>query len=108
MSGITVGLGLIVATIFLFSVGEQTQAPRFYEYLADLAPKGQAALFQGFAFLPVAIAWTLGGTFGGWIYHSFGRKEVGQPETVFLLIGLVGIAAALMMFVYNAYMKRIK
>ena len=107
-SGITVGLGLIVATIFLFSVGEQTQAPRFYEYLADLAPKGQAALFQGFAFLPVAIAWTLGGTFGGWIYHSFGRKEVGQPETVFLLIGLVGMAAALMMFVYNAYMKRIK
>ena len=108
VSGITVGLGLIVATIFLFSVGEQTQAPRFYEYLADLAPKGQAALFQGFAFLPVAIAWTLGGTFGGWIYHSFGRKEVDQPETVFLLIGLVGIAAALMMFVYNAYMKRIK
>ncbi len=108
VSGITVGLGLIVATIFLFSVGEQTQAPRFYEYLADLAPKGQAALFQGFAFLPVAIAWTLGGTFGGWIYHSFGRKEVGQPETVFLLIGLVGIAAALMMFVYNIYMKRNK
>lgn len=108
VSGITVGLGLIVATIFLFSVGEQTQAPRFYEYLADLAPRGQAALFQGFAFLPVAIAWTLGGTFGGWVYHSFGRKEVGQPETVFLLIGLVGIAAAIMMFVYNVYMKRIK
>ena len=108
VSGITVGLGLIVGTIFLFSVGEQTQAPRFYEYLADLAPRGQAALFQGFAFLPVAIAWTLGGTFGGWVYHSFGRKEVGQPETVFLLIGLVGIAAAIMMFVYNIYMKRNK
>lgn len=103
--GITVGIGLIIATIFIFSVGEQTQAPRFYEYLADLAPKGQAALFQGFAFLPIAIAWTLGGTFGGWIYHSFGRKEVGQPEMVFLIIGLVGIAAAIMMIIYNAYMK---
>ncbi len=48
-----------------FSVGEQTQAPKFYKYLADLSPKGQAALFQGFAFLPTAIAWLVGGTFGG-------------------------------------------
>ncbi|MBE0551776.1 MAG: MFS transporter, partial [Ignavibacterium sp.] len=66
------------------------------------------ALFQGFAFLPIAIAWTLGGTFGGWLYHSYGRKEVGQPEMVFLIIGLVGVVAAIMMFVYNAYMKRAK
>ncbi|WP_290665087.1 MFS transporter [Ignavibacterium sp.] len=101
LAGTTVGLGFIIATIFIFSVGEQTQAPRFYEYLADLAPKGQAALFQGFAFLPIAIAWLLGGTFGGWLYQSFGTKEVGKPEMVFLIIGLVGIAAAAMMFVYN-------
>ena len=106
LAGISVGLGLIIGTIFIFSVGEQTQAPRFYEYLADLAPKGQAALFQGFAFLPIAIAWTLGGTFGGWVYHTYGRKEVGHPEIVFLIIGLVGIAAAIMMLIYNAYMKR--
>jgi len=106
VAGVTVGLGLIIGTIFLFSVGEQTQAPRFYEYLANLAPKGQAALFQGFAFLPVAIAWTLGGTFGGWVYHTYGRKEVGKPEIVFLIIGLVGVAAAIMMFAYNIYMKR--
>ncbi|AFH50752.1 Major facilitator superfamily permease [Ignavibacterium album JCM 16511] len=106
LAGTVVGLGFIIATIFIFSVGEQTQAPRFYEYLADLAPKGQAALFQGFAFLPIAIAWLLGGTFGGWIYQKFGTKEVGQPEIVFLIIGLVGIAAAAMMFVYNLVVHR--
>ncbi len=105
LSGVAAGVGLIIATIFIFSVGEQTQAPRFYEYLADLAPKGQAALFQGFAFLPIAIAWTLGGTFGGWLYQTFGRKEAGQPEIVFLIIGLVGVAAAIMMLFYNVYMK---
>lgn len=101
LAGTIVGLGFIIATIFIFSVGEQTQAPRFYEYLADLAPKGQAALFQGFAFLPIAIAWLLGGTFGGWLYHTFGTKEAGKPEMVFLIIGLVGVAAAAMMFIYN-------
>lgn len=106
ISGVTVGLGLIITMIFIFSVGEQTQAPRFYEYLADLAPKGQAALFQGFAFLPIAIAWTLGGIFGGWVYHNYGRKEIGQPEMVFLIIGLVGVAAAIMMWLYNFYVGR--
>jgi POT family proton-dependent oligopeptide transporter len=105
ISGISVGIGLIISTIFMFSVGEQTQAPRFYEYLADLAPKGQAALFQGFAFLPVAIAWLVGGTFGGWLYQTFATTGK-KPEIVFLVIGLVGVTAAILMFVYNLLMKK--
>lgn len=104
IAGITVGLGLIIATIFVFSVGEQTQAPRFYEYLADLAPKGQAALFQGFAFLPIAIAWLAGGTFGGWLYKTFATTEK-RPEMVFLVIGLVGVVGAILMWVYNRFLN---
>ena len=107
LAGTVVGLGFIIATIFIFSVGEQTQAPRFYEYLADLAPKGQAALFQGFAFLPIAIAWLLGGTFGGWVYNTFATKAQ-KPEMVFFIIGSVGIVAALMMFVYNSVVHKKK
>ncbi|MCL6494325.1 MAG: MFS transporter [Ignavibacterium sp.] len=107
LAGTVVGLGFIIATIFIFSVGEQTQAPRFYEYLADLAPKGQAALFQGFAFLPIAIAWLLGGTFGGWVYNTFATKAQ-KPEMVFLIIGSVGIVAALMMFIYNSVVHKKK
>lgn len=103
IAGITVGIGLIIATIFIFSVGEQTQAPRFYEYLADLAPKGQAALFQGFAFLPIAIAWLVGGTFGGWLYQTFATTAK-QPEMVFLVIGLVGVTGAILMWIYNKFL----
>jgi dipeptide/tripeptide permease len=102
MMGFTVGVGLVIATIFVFSIGEQTQAPRFYEYLADLAPKGQAALFQGFAFLPIAIAWLVGGTFGGWLYKTF-ATEAKQPGMVFLIIGLIGVAAAILMWIYNKF-----
>lgn len=105
LAGITIGLGLIIAMVLTFSIGEQTQAPRFYEYLADLAPKGQAALFQGFAFLPVAIAWLVGGTFGGWVYQTFATDQH-RPDLVFLIIGMVGVAAALLMLGYNIYMKR--
>ncbi len=105
VAGIKIGLGLIIAMVLTFSIGEQTQAPRFYEYLADLAPKGQAALFQGFAFLPVAIAWLVGGTFGGWVYQTFATNQ-NRPELVFLIIGSVGVFAALCMLAYNIYMKR--
>lgn len=103
IAGVTVGIGLIISTIFIFSVGEQTQAPRFYEYLADLAPKGQAALFQGFAFLPIAVAWLVGGTFGGWLYKTFATTAK-QPEMVFLVIGIVGVVGAILMWLYNKFL----
>ncbi|QQS38258.1 MAG: MFS transporter [Ignavibacteriales bacterium] len=97
---IGLGIPLAMSAIFIFSVGEQTQAPKFYEYLADLAPKGQAALFQGFAFLPIAIAFFIVGPFGGWIYKVFAVEQT-KPEMVFLVIGLVGILATILMIIYN-------
>lgn len=99
---ISMGIPLIVFGIFLFSIGEQTQAPRFYEYIADLAPKGQAALFQGYAFLPIAIAWGFGGAFGGWIYKTF-TKSFNQPHLVFLIIAMIGLLATILMIIYNKF-----
>ncbi len=97
---ISLGIILIVLGIFIFSIGEQTQAPRFYEYVADLAPKEQAALFQGYAFLPIAIAWGIGGTFGGWIYQTFSTINH-RPEFIFLVMTFVGFIASILMILYN-------
>jgi POT family proton-dependent oligopeptide transporter len=101
---ISLGIPTIMTAIFLFSIGEQTQAPRFYEYIADLAPKGQEALFQGFAFLPIAIAWGFGGTVGGWLYFKFATKA-NSPGTIFLVLFFVGILATLLMAIYNRVNK---
>lgn len=96
---------VLSAGIFLFSLGEQIQAPRFYEYVADLAPEGQAALFQGYAFLPIAIAWGFGGTIGGMLYHSF--ATVGKnPGIVFLSIFAIGAAATVLMILYNFIFRK--
>lgn len=99
---IPLGIPLIVLGIFIFSIGEQTQAPRFYEFIADMAPKGQAALFQGYAFLPIAIAWGFGGAFGGWIYQLF-VNEMKEPKYIFLVMIGVGILATILMLIYNKY-----
>jgi len=97
---IPIAIPVIILGIFTFSIGEQTQAPRFYEYVADLAPKGQAALFQGYAFLPIAIAWGFGGAFGGWVYHTFSTIKH-QPQIIFLIMSGIGLLATLLMLTYN-------
>jgi len=95
---------VIIAGLVVFSLGEMTQAPRYYEYIADLAPKGQAALFQGYAFLPIAIGWFFGGNLGGWLYKSF-AKDSNQPKTIFLILFGIGVAATVLMFIYNLVIK---
>lgn len=90
----------IMAGIVVFSIGEMTQAPRYYEYISDIAPKGQQGLFQGYAFLPIAIAWGFGGACGGWLYR-FCAKECNHPEYVWYALFAVGIMATALMFVYN-------
>lgn len=95
----------IIAGIVVFSIGEMTQAPRYYEYIADLAPKGQEALFQGFAFLPISIGWLVGGTFGGWLYKSFGKVDT-THSTLFLILFGIGMIATLLMFIYHKLIKK--
>jgi dipeptide/tripeptide permease len=94
-------LWTIVACIFSFAIGEMTQAPRYYEYISDIAPKGQQGLFQGYAFLPIAIAWGVGGTLGGWMYTNY-AKIPGDPTTIWYILFGVGVAATLLMALYNS------
>jgi dipeptide/tripeptide permease len=91
----------IIAGILVFSIGEMIQAPRYYEYISTLAPPGQQGLFQGYAFLPIAIAWGVGGTLGGWLYATYATAAK-SPGTVFLIIFVIGAAATVAMAIYNA------
>ncbi|MGA7161133.1 MAG: MFS transporter [Bacteroidota bacterium] len=92
---------VIVGSLLVWSLGEMTQAPRYYEYISGLAPRGQQGLFQGFGFLPIAIAWLVGGPFGGWLYATFAKTS--HPSTVWYSIFAVGVAATVLMAVYNKF-----
>lgn len=98
-------LWTIIAGLVVFSIGEMTQAPRYYEYISDIAPKGQQGLYQGYAFLPVAIAWGIGGTFGGWLYVTFAKNSP-NPDTVWYSLFAVGILATVFMAIYNFVVSR--
>jgi len=97
--GLSPSIPTIVAGIVAFAVGEMIQAPRYYEYISEIAPPGQQGLFQGDAFLPIAIARFVGDPIGGWLYQS--SKASGKPEILwFALIG-IGVLGAILMAIYN-------
>lgn len=92
----------IILALVVWSIGEMTQAPRYYEYISDVAPPGQQALFQGYAFLPIAIAWFFGGTFGGWLYTV--TRESGAPVIVWYTLFGIGVGATALMVLYNTFL----
>ena len=98
-------LAMIIAGIVVWSIGEMTQAPRYYEYISSLAPRGQQALFQGYAFLPIAIAWFVGGTFGGWLYTTYAKQQ-SHPAIVWEVLFGIGVAATGLMWLYNILVAR--
>lgn len=102
--GIYPSIPAIAAGIVAFAIGEMVQAPRYYEYISEIAPAGQQGLFQGYAFLPIAIARFVGDPFGGWIYQT--SKAAGKPEMIwFSLIG-IGLLATILMWLYNFFVTK--
>ncbi len=102
--GLYPSIPTIVAGIVVFGLGEIMQAPRFYEYISEIAPPGQQGLFQGYAFLPIAIALFVGDPFGGWMYEN--AKHTSNPGIIFFVLFGIGVVATLLMAVYNMVVAR--
>jgi proton-dependent oligopeptide transporter, POT family len=102
--GIHPSVPTIAAGIVAFAIGEMTQAPRYYEYISEIAPPGQQGLFQGYAFLPIAIARFVGDPIGGWLYQT--SKAAGKPENVWYALIGIGVGATLLMWIYNVVVAR--
>jgi dipeptide/tripeptide permease len=84
----------------IFAIGEGMLAPRFYEYVADLAPREQVGTFMGFAFLPVAIGSVVGGVLGGHLVQSFVRESA-HPEQMWWVISGIGFASTVLLLLYD-------
>src|SRR6185503_4841770 len=116
----TVELSLMIApaafAMMVFAVGEAIQAPRYYEYVSDLAPKEQVGTYMGFAFLPVAIGTFFAGLIAGPLvehyigYHSEGVLIPGpgsaNPHAMWYWVGLIGIVSTIAMILYDRLVAR--
>jgi POT family proton-dependent oligopeptide transporter len=104
LSWLVIGInGTIAASIIgiaIYSLGEATQSPRFYEYVSALAPKSQVGTFMGFAFLPVALGSFMAGPLADWLRHTYLQTD---PLRMWLIVSSIGIFSTLLMLIYNSF-----
>jgi POT family proton-dependent oligopeptide transporter len=74
MAGISMSGWLCLLGILTFAVGEMTASPKMNEYLGVIAPKGEEALYMGYANIPFAIGWTAADYLGGVAYDRLADK----------------------------------
>lgn len=90
----------VVAAMSVFALGEAMQAPRFYEYVANLAPREQVGTFMGFAFLPVAVGSFVGGALGGWLVEHYVRGSA-NPSGMWWILASIGFVSTGLMVIYD-------
>lgn len=60
--------------IAVFAIGEMASSPKINEYLGVIAPKGEEALYMGYANVPVAFGWVAGSKIAGNLYDRLADK----------------------------------
>lgn len=102
MLGAIPTLGATLVAMCICAVGEAMHAPRFYEYVADLAPKDQVGTYMGFAFLPVAIGALVAGYLSGFLVETF-LKQSHRPGLMWFTLAAIGGASTVLMLLYDRF-----
>jgi dipeptide/tripeptide permease len=96
---------VVLAAIIVFSIGEMTASPRFFEYVGRIAPRDKVALFLGYAFMPISIGNLLGGTLGGRLFGHFARDR-GDPAYMWYAFAALGLVTGFALIVYDHFAAR--
>jgi dipeptide/tripeptide permease len=97
-------IAMTVAAIVVFAIGEATQAPRYYEYVADLAPREQVGTYMGFAFLPIAFGTFIAGATSGRLVATYVAGGNPAAPRMWFWVGAMGVVATVLMLVYDRFL----
>jgi len=92
-----------VAAMMVFAVGEATQSPRFYEYVAALAPPEQVGTYMGFAFLPIAIGTFVAGWSSGYLVTHYVQGGNPAAPRMWFVVGSYGVVSTVLMVLYDRF-----
>lgn len=90
--------------LVILALGELLQASRYYEYCSRLAPPGQQGLYMGYAFLPIAVGYAIGGWLGGFLQKEFG-EVLHRPAEMWWVVAAIGVATSALMWLYGKIVK---
>jgi MFS family permease len=94
--------GAVVA-MMIFALGEAIQSPRFYEYVANLAPPDQVGTYMGFAFLPIAIGTFIAGWSSGYLVKHYVEGGNPQAPQMWYVVGAYGVVSTILMVLYDRF-----
>ncbi len=89
------------AGVAIFALGEAIQAPRYYQYVADLAPREQVGTYMGIAFLPIALGTIGTGLLAGRLVVWYGDSP--HPSHMWYVLGGIGVVTTILMVVYDRF-----
>jgi dipeptide/tripeptide permease len=92
-----------VAALVVFAVGEGLQSPRYYEYVAALAPPDQVGTYMGFAFLPIAIGTFIAGWSSGSLVTRFVEGGNPQAPQMWFVVGSYGVVSTILLVLYDRF-----
>jgi proton-dependent oligopeptide transporter, POT family len=98
--GASISLTATFVGIALFAIGEAIQSPRYYEYVSNLAPKGQVGTFMGFAFLPVALGAIGCGYLADYLKNNLLHSN---PSKMWFIVAGIGFVSTGLIILYNQF-----
>ena len=94
---------LTIASVIVFAFGEMLASPKSQEYVASTSSPQQAALFQGYYFVSIAIGYLLAGIMSGWAYGQI-AIEANQPFVMWALFAGLAVFAMIALALFNRYL----
>ena len=94
---------LAIASVVVFAFGEMFASPKSQEYVASVTPAAQAALFQGYYFVSIAIGYLLAGIMSGWAYGEIAVKA-DKPFLMWAGFALLAMVAMGALALCNRYL----
>lgn len=95
----------MIMGITIFSIGEITAHPKFIGYVGLIAHPDKKATYLGYSFLYGVLGSSIGGILGGNMYVHFVDK-LKDPQTLWILFSLIGVATIIGLLFYNKYVAR--
>ncbi len=97
---VPVGGLMVISAAVLFATGEMLASPKSQEYVAEVMPKEQAAMFMGFYFVSMALGFLGAGILSGNFYQLF-AIDMGEPLLMWAAFAALSTLAMVALFWFN-------
>ncbi len=97
-----VGMGYLILTYFLHSIGELTLSPVGLSVTTKLAPKAYVGQMMGIWFVAASFGNLIAGLFAG----GFDSEDVSQLPDLFMSVVMLGVGAGLTFLVFSGLLRK--